>query len=110
MYCRKAMLRLPQKSIVEEFKCGKARQMTILQDSEDPAVKSFQPKPSTDCKYKIDETVNQAKEGLKMKDCQWHGRPNLRRGRAYWMDMMIEKFQLISLNGINILKLSKTQA
>ncbi|GFN84843.1 cathepsin d [Plakobranchus ocellatus] len=38
MICRKAKLRLPLKSIVEEYKCGKATLMTMLEDSEDPAV------------------------------------------------------------------------
>ncbi|GFN81362.1 hypothetical protein PoB_000786800 [Plakobranchus ocellatus] len=37
MYCRKAKLRLPLKSIVEEYKCRKAGLMTMLDDSEDPA-------------------------------------------------------------------------
>ncbi|GFO19322.1 reverse transcriptase [Plakobranchus ocellatus] len=37
----KAKLRLRLKSIVEESKCGKARLMTVLEDSEDPAAKAL---------------------------------------------------------------------
>ncbi|KAK3779422.1 hypothetical protein RRG08_015823 [Elysia crispata] len=40
MYCRKAKLRLSVKSILEEYKCGKARLLSMLEDSEDPVVKS----------------------------------------------------------------------
>ena len=43
MYCRKAKLRLPLKSILEEYKCGKARLLSMLEDSEDPIVKTVQP-------------------------------------------------------------------
>ncbi|KAK3799430.1 hypothetical protein RRG08_009973 [Elysia crispata] len=40
MYCCKAKLRLPLKSILEEYKCGKARLLSMLEDSEDPVVKT----------------------------------------------------------------------
>ncbi|GFN94269.1 reverse transcriptase [Plakobranchus ocellatus] len=43
MICRKAKLRLPLKSIVEDYKYGKATLMTMFEDSEDPAVRSIQP-------------------------------------------------------------------
>ncbi|KAK3788175.1 hypothetical protein RRG08_063042 [Elysia crispata] len=43
MYCRKAKLRLPLKSILEEYKCGKARLLSMLEDSEDPVAKTVQP-------------------------------------------------------------------
>ncbi|GFN73710.1 reverse transcriptase [Plakobranchus ocellatus] len=32
MYCRKAKLKLPMKSILEEYKCGKARLLTMLEN------------------------------------------------------------------------------
>ncbi|GFN81807.1 polyprotein [Plakobranchus ocellatus] len=67
MCCRKAKLGLPLKSIVEEYKCGKARLMTMLEDSEDPAVRSIQPHLRSGRKWKVDKAVNQAKEGRKMK-------------------------------------------
>ena len=40
MYSRKAKLKLPLKSIVEEYKWGKARLFSILEDSEDLVVKT----------------------------------------------------------------------
>ncbi|GFO26851.1 polyprotein [Plakobranchus ocellatus] len=58
----------PLKSIIEEYRCGKARLMTMLEDLEDPAVRSIQPQLRTGRKWKVDKTVNQAKEGLKMKE------------------------------------------
>ena len=43
MYCRNAKLRLPLKSILEEYICGEARLLSMLEDSEDPVVKTVQP-------------------------------------------------------------------
>ncbi|KAK3735128.1 hypothetical protein RRG08_054480 [Elysia crispata] len=40
IYSRKAKLRLPLKSILEEYKCGKARLLSMLEDSDDPIVKT----------------------------------------------------------------------
>ncbi|GFN81504.1 polyprotein [Plakobranchus ocellatus] len=68
MNCRKAKLRLPLQSIVEEYKCGKVRLMTMLEDSEDPAVRSIQPQLRSGRKWKVDKAVNQAKESLKVKE------------------------------------------
>ncbi|GFN92425.1 reverse transcriptase [Plakobranchus ocellatus] len=42
MYNRKAKLRLNLKSILAEYKCGRARLMTMGEDSEDLAVRSIQ--------------------------------------------------------------------
>ncbi|GFN82187.1 reverse transcriptase [Plakobranchus ocellatus] len=47
MYCRKAKLKLPMKSILEEYKCGKARLLTMLEESDDPVVKTVQPSLKT---------------------------------------------------------------
>ncbi|GFN82449.1 reverse transcriptase [Plakobranchus ocellatus] len=83
MHSRKAKLKLSLKSIVEEYKCGKARLMTMLEDSEDPAVRSIQPQRRTGGKWNIDKTVDQTKEGLKMKDnwahSNWKERTWIRR-------------------------------
>ena len=68
MYCRKAKLRLPLKSILEEYKCGKARLLSMLEDSEDPVVKTVQPTIKTSRKWKVVEAVDEAKECLKIKD------------------------------------------
>ena len=43
MYCPRAKLKLPLKSIVEEYKCGKARLLSILEGFEDLLVKTVQP-------------------------------------------------------------------
>ncbi|GFN89603.1 reverse transcriptase [Plakobranchus ocellatus] len=68
MYCRKAKLRFPLKSIVKEHKCGQSGPKTMLEDSEDPAVRSIQPKLGTGRKWKVDGSVKQEKEGLKIKE------------------------------------------
>ncbi|KAK3797119.1 hypothetical protein RRG08_060463 [Elysia crispata] len=65
-YCRKAKLRLPLKSILEEYKCGKARLLSMLEDSEDPVVKTVQPTIKTGRKWKVVEAVDEAKECLKI--------------------------------------------
>ena len=68
MYCRKAKLRLPLKSILEEYKCGKARLLSMLEDSKDPIVKTVQPTIKTGRKWKVVEAVDEAKECLKIKE------------------------------------------
>ncbi|GFN78162.1 reverse transcriptase [Plakobranchus ocellatus] len=40
----------------------------MLEDSEDPAVRSLQSQLRTGSKWKIDKAVNQAQDGLKMKE------------------------------------------
>ncbi|GFO43725.1 polyprotein [Plakobranchus ocellatus] len=40
MYSRKAKLKLQMKYILEEYKCGKARLLTMLEESDDPVVKT----------------------------------------------------------------------
>ena len=59
MSCRKAELKLSLKSIVEEYKCGKARLLSMLEDYEDPVKKGR--------KSKVVEVTDQAKEFLKIK-------------------------------------------
>ncbi|GFN84901.1 reverse transcriptase [Plakobranchus ocellatus] len=68
MYCRKAKLKLPMTSILEEYKCGKARLLTMLEESDDPMVKTVQPSLKTGRKWKVTEAVDEAKECLKMKE------------------------------------------
>ncbi|GFO26356.1 polyprotein [Plakobranchus ocellatus] len=68
MYCRKAKLKLPMKSILEEYTCGKARLLTMLEESDDPVVKTVQPSLKTGRKWKVTEAVDEAKECLKMKE------------------------------------------
>ncbi|GFO47132.1 reverse transcriptase [Plakobranchus ocellatus] len=68
MYCRKAKLKLPIKSILEKYTCGKARLLAMLDKSDDPVVKSAQPSLKTGRKWKVTEAVEEAKECLKMKE------------------------------------------
>ena len=68
MYCRKAKLKLLLKSIVEEYKCGKARLLSVLENSEDPVVKTAQPTIKTGRKWEVVEATDQAKECVKIKE------------------------------------------
>ena len=68
MYCRKAKLKLPLRYIVEEYKCGKARLLSMLEDSEDQVVKTVQPTIKTGRKRKVGEATDQGKECLKIKE------------------------------------------
>ena len=62
MYCQKAKLKLSLKSILEENKCGKARLLSMLEDSEDPVVKAVQPTIRTGGKWNVVKATDQAKE------------------------------------------------
>ncbi|GFO20742.1 reverse transcriptase [Plakobranchus ocellatus] len=64
----KSKLKLPMKSILKEYKSGKARLLTMLEESDDPVVKTAQPSLKTGRKWKVTETVDVAKECLKMKE------------------------------------------
>ncbi|GFS17312.1 polyprotein [Elysia marginata] len=56
------------KSILEEYKCGNVRLVTMLEDSDDPVVKTVQPSIKTGRKWKVAEATDEAKECLKMKE------------------------------------------
>ena len=75
-YCRQAMLKLPLKSIVEEYKVGKARLLSMLEESEDNIVRSVQPKLRTGKKWKVQEAVNNAKRNLSIKEIIGHTQTN----------------------------------
>ncbi|GFO30079.1 polyprotein [Plakobranchus ocellatus] len=60
MYCQKAKLKLPMKSILEEYKCGKARLLTMLEESDDPVVKNVLPFLKSGRKWKVTEAVDEA--------------------------------------------------
>ncbi|KAK3767772.1 hypothetical protein RRG08_044905 [Elysia crispata] len=53
---------------LQEYKCGKARLLSMLEDSEDPVVKTVQPTIKTGRKLKVVEAVDEAKECLKIKE------------------------------------------
>ncbi|GFR76084.1 reverse transcriptase [Elysia marginata] len=66
MYCRKAKLKFPMKSILEENKFRKVRLVTMLEDFDDPVVKIVQPSIKTGRKWEVVEVIDEAKECLKM--------------------------------------------
>ncbi|GFR96240.1 reverse transcriptase [Elysia marginata] len=68
MYCRKAKLKLPMNSILEEYQCGKVKLVTMLEDSDDPVGKTVQPSIQIGRKWKVAEAIDEAKECLKMKE------------------------------------------
>ena len=68
MYCRQAKLKLPLKSIVEEFKSGKVRLQMILDDSKDKVIKSLNTTMKTGRKWKVKDTIISAKENLASKE------------------------------------------
>ena len=61
-------MKLPTKSLVEEFKLGKARLFQMLRDSVDPLVKSAQPAIITGRKWNAKHAVETAESSLKMKE------------------------------------------
>ena len=68
LYGRNTKMRLPLKSVLEEYKCGKVRLHMMLEESEDPAVKSIQPTLKSGRKWKVGEAVNLAKQCLNTKE------------------------------------------
>ena len=54
-HCRKVKLKLLLKTILEEYKCGKARLLSMLEDSEDSVVKTVQPTIKTARKWEVAE-------------------------------------------------------
>ena len=64
MCCRKAKMRLTLKFIMKEYKGLKARPLSMLEDSEDLAVKTVQPAIKVDMKWKDVDVVDQPKECL----------------------------------------------
>ena len=53
MHCRKAMLRLPLKSSLGRYKCGKARLLSMLEDTNNPVVKTVELTLKTSRKWKV---------------------------------------------------------
>merc|ERR1712101_61608 len=76
LYSRQAKLRLPLKSVLEEYKAGKARLLSMLEDSADPVVKEANVKLKTGRKWKVDKAVEDAKESLKLKEILGHTQSN----------------------------------
>ena len=68
MYCRQANLKLPLKSIMEEFKSGKVRLQMMLDDSKDKVIKSLNPTLKTGRKWKVKDTIISVKKNLAFKE------------------------------------------
>ena len=76
LYSRQAKLRLPLKSILEEYKAGKARLLSMLEDSADPVVKEANPELKTGRKWKVKKATEDAKADLRMKEIIGHTQTN----------------------------------
>ena len=76
LYCRHAKLKLPFKSILEEYKAGKARLLSLLQDSVDPVVRSAEPELRTGRKWKAREAVQAAEDSLRIREIIGHTQIN----------------------------------
>ena len=68
LYSRSAKLRLPLKSVVEEYKVGKARLQTMLTYSKDTAISNIKPTLKTGRKWKVSEACEEAAESAKLKE------------------------------------------
>ena len=68
LYSRNAKLKLPLKSIIEEYKTGKTRLQMMLKYSNDPTISSIEPKLKTGRKWKADKATADAEEAVKMKE------------------------------------------
>ena len=68
LYSSSTKLKLPTKSLVEEFKLGKARLFQMLRGCEDPLVKSGQPAIITGRKWNAKHAVETAESSLKIKE------------------------------------------
>lgn len=68
LYCANAKLKLPFKSVLEEYKAGKARLSMMLCESEDAVVRAVQPTIKTGRKWKVSEAVSAARENLELKE------------------------------------------
>lgn len=87
LYCRQAKLKLPLKSIVEEYKTGKVRLQVMLTESQDEVVRSSQASLKTGRKWKVCEAIHQAEQGLKLKEVIGHtqtDRQGLGRSEMKW--------------------------
>ena len=87
LYCRQAKLRLPLKSIVEEYKAGKTRLQLMFENSQDEVVRSIRPTLKTGRRWKVLDAVRDAKDNLKLKEVIGHtqvGRQGLGSENMLW--------------------------
>ena len=87
LYCRQAKLRLPLKSLVEEYKAGKVRLQVMLENSQDDVVRPVQPTLKTGRKWKVLDAVTDVKDNLRLKEVIGHtqiGRQGLGSEKMSW--------------------------
>ena len=76
LYCRQARLKLPLKSLVEEYKAGKARLLAMLEDSKDVVVRAIRPRLKTGRKWDVHKAVDSAKQSLVTQEIIGHTQTN----------------------------------
>ena len=72
LYCRQAKLKLPLKSVVEEYKTGKVRLQSMLDDSQDEVVRAAKTSLKTGRKRRVSGAMEQAKSDLKLQEIMGH--------------------------------------
>lgn len=82
LYSKSAKLTLPFKSVLEEYKVGKARLAVMLQESPDESVRMVEPSLKTGRKWKVNIAVKEARESLQLKEVIGITQTN-RRGFGY---------------------------
>jgi len=68
LYSRSAKVQLPISSIVDEFKAGKVRFHTILQDSPVQVIREVQDEVKSGPKWTAERAVTEAETSLQAKD------------------------------------------
>ena len=76
LYCRQAKLKLPLKSILEEYKAGKIRLQSMLEDSADKVIEIAKPKLKTCRKWKVHEAMEAAKSSPEIRETTGHTQTN----------------------------------
>ena len=75
-YCRQAKLKLPLKSILEEYKAGKIRLFSMLEHSKDERVRTAKHQLKTGMKWKAEEAKEATMERLRIKEVICHTQTN----------------------------------
>ena len=90
LYCRQAKLKLPLKSIVEEFKPGKIRLQMMLDDSKEEVIKSLNPTAHGLVRCNIEAGVNAGARRRMEVSLRCHNSPR-RNGRRSASDVTHRK-------------------
>jgi len=82
LYSNSTKLKIPLKSVLEEFKVGKCRTMVAMEESKDPIVWAVQPDLKTGRKWRASDGVRDAKLDIKIEEVVGHVQTN-KRGFGY---------------------------